>query len=94
MSKVDKIYKQQKEEEKHQELRSKLASILNQAHRENVSDTPDFILAEYMLNCLAAAETFLAQRDRYYGVHVNIHAEVVDGTKDGLTAMIVQRKNK
>ncbi len=37
-------------------LQRELSAILNRASREGLSNTPDFILAEYLLNCLEAFE--------------------------------------
>lgn len=48
-------------------LARQLSGILNTASRENASDTPDFILAEYMLNALAIFERATIQRDNWYG---------------------------
>ena len=48
-------------------LREELEIILNRASRENESNTPDFILAEYMLKCLAAAELLINRREEWYG---------------------------
>ena len=49
------------------ELQEKLAAILNAESRENESNTPDFILAEYMLSCLEAYEKATKRRDDWYG---------------------------
>lgn len=38
-------------------LVDKICEVLNCASRENVSDTPDFVLAEFMLRCLEAFES-------------------------------------
>lgn len=49
------------------EFREKLALLLNSHSCENGSDTPDFILAEYMTQCLAAFDAASMARDRWYG---------------------------
>lgn len=36
------------------DLRKELAAVLNRHSRENVSNTPDFILADYLVGCLEA----------------------------------------
>lgn len=38
-----------------------LEHLINRHSRENISNTPDFILAEYMLECLKLFETSLAR---------------------------------
>ena len=44
-----------------------LARMLNQHSVENGSNTPDFILARYMLASLNAFEAAVAERDMWYG---------------------------
>lgn len=52
----------------HQEdLRTELASCLNRHCRENESNTPDFILAEYLTACLAAFDASVNAREAWYG---------------------------
>jgi len=45
-----------------------LAALLNRHSRENASNTPDFILADYMLGCLTAFETATQRRDQWYSI--------------------------
>ena len=40
----------------------KLASLLNRESRENSSDTPDFLLAEFMSSCLRAFDLAVKSR--------------------------------
>jgi hypothetical protein len=47
-----------------------LSGLLNRACCENVSNTPDFILAQFMQSCLAAFEAATINRDKWYGVHL------------------------
>ena len=49
------------------DLARELAEVLNRYSRENVANTPDFLLAEYMLDALAAAEKLIVARDGWYG---------------------------
>lgn len=51
------------------DLARKLSSLLNSYSRENASNTPDFILAAYMLDCLTAGEALIRRRDRWYGIN-------------------------
>lgn len=49
------------------DFRTNLSALLNAHCMENGSDTPDFILAQYLTNCLAAFNTATEQRERWYG---------------------------
>lgn len=49
------------------ELEKELASLLNKHSQENISNTSDFILAQFMLGCLASFETAIQQRETWYG---------------------------
>lgn len=44
-----------------------LRVILNRNSRENASNTPDFILAQFMESCLLAGEQMIQQRETWYG---------------------------
>lgn len=48
-------------------LRTELAEVLNKHSAENGSDTPDFVLAQFLLNCLHAFDVAVADRTRWYG---------------------------
>ncbi len=45
----------------------RLEILINQYSMENGSDTPDFILAEYLSNCLKNFDATLKQREEWYG---------------------------
>jgi hypothetical protein len=47
-------------------LRRDLANILNHHCLENESDTPDFILANYLAECLKAFDRAVLARDAWY----------------------------
>lgn len=51
-------------------LSKELEGVLNGACAENESNTPDFILAEYLLGCLEAYNKATKRRDKWYGVHL------------------------
>lgn len=51
---------------KHVLFREELAALLNSLSLENGSDTPDFILAEYLCDCLHSWDKAVAQRKRWY----------------------------
>ena len=48
-------------------LAEDLRRVLNRNCAENKSDTPDFILAQYMLDALAAFEKASRAREDWYG---------------------------
>jgi len=48
------------------DLEHKLAGALNRFSAENASNTPDFILAQFLLGCLAAWNTGVQQREKWY----------------------------
>ena len=48
-------------------LESELCSVLNRYSTENASNTPDFILAQFLLGCLAAWNIGVQQRETWYG---------------------------
>ena len=49
------------------EFAKELEQLINRHSLENVSDTPDFILAEYMRMSLAAFNTAVQRRESWYG---------------------------
>ena len=51
-------------------LEKKLESLINSESRENDSNTPDFILAEFMVNCLGAFELASNKREVWYGIEL------------------------
>jgi len=51
----------------HHKMRDELAETINRHCAENGSDTPDFILAEYLTGCLATYDRVLQAREPWYG---------------------------
>lgn len=49
------------------EFTKELQSLLNRYSKENNSNTPDFILASYIENCLIAWNVGVQQREAWYG---------------------------
>lgn len=47
-------------------LVEELSVLLNKHSRENDSDTPDFILAEFLMSCLAAFDAAVSRRTAWY----------------------------
>ena len=50
------------------DFRSELESLLNRFSRENVSNTPDFILRDYLCSCLNAFDQGVLARDQWYDI--------------------------
>jgi len=48
------------------EFQKELEHLINKHSKENESDTPDFILAQYIQNCLYAFTTAITQREQWY----------------------------
>lgn len=44
-----------------------LTNLINEHSMENGSDTPDFLLAEYLCDCLATYEVIISNREKWYG---------------------------
>jgi hypothetical protein len=44
-----------------------LTTLLNRYNKENGSNTPDFILARYMSECLASFNNAVYERAKWYG---------------------------
>ena len=49
------------------EFAKELESLINRHCQENESDTPDFILANYLRDCLSAFNEATNRRERWYG---------------------------
>ena len=55
------------DEEVEPNFRQELAALINKYSLENLSDTPDFILGEYLQGCLAAFNVATRKREKWYG---------------------------
>ncbi len=51
------------------EFRKELEVLINKHSKENGSDTPDFILAAFLSECLSAFERAVYERSRWLGRH-------------------------
>ena len=49
------------------ELAKELEIVINRHSAENGSDTPDFILAHYLMMCLDAFDATINWREQWYG---------------------------
>jgi len=47
-------------------FRRELEKLINKYSMENGSDTPDFILAKYLTDCLQAFDTAISHRGRWF----------------------------
>jgi len=50
------------------DLRDDVRDLLNRHSRENASNTPDFILADFLMSCLEAFEFGVQERESWYGI--------------------------
>lgn len=50
------------------EFKEALRSIINANSMEGTSNTPDYILAKYLYNCLQSFEIAVNERDKWYGI--------------------------
>jgi hypothetical protein len=48
-------------------FKKELESLINRYSRENGSNTPDFILAHYLINCLDVFNRSVSMREKWYG---------------------------
>lgn len=49
------------------EFGRELEALINRCSMENGSNTPDFILAEYLIGCLQSYDRAVRARDKWYG---------------------------
>lgn len=55
-----------------------IAEVLNRNSAENGSNTPDFLLAEYLVDCLVAFSVASRKREKWYGKQLVVPAGVQD----------------
>ncbi len=53
------------------DFRKELQDLINKYSKENGSDTPDFILAEYLTDCLKIFDKTIQLRNHWYGIMPN-----------------------
>jgi hypothetical protein len=53
-------------------LRHEIERAVNRVSGENGSNTPDFILADYLVSCLAAFDRAVQSRERWYGFSMHV----------------------
>lgn len=49
-------------------FRDELTFLINKHSMENASDTPDFILANYISSCLDLYASTVRSRDKWFGI--------------------------
>ena len=54
-------------QERDLQIEEELRQLINRNSLENLSGTPDFILARYLLDCLNAFNTAVNEREKWYG---------------------------
>ena len=59
------------------DLRKKIIEAVNSECAEKTSNTPDWILAQYLISCLDAFDTGVKQRERWYDRDVWPQKEVI-----------------
>jgi hypothetical protein len=50
-------------------LRKEIETAINRHSAENGSNTPDYILAQYLITCLTAYDHAVNERDRWHGIN-------------------------
>lgn len=61
-------------------LRHEIEQAINRVSAENGSNTPDFILADFLVSCLVAFDRATTERERWYGCkHRPGSGQTVDG---------------
>lgn len=53
-------------------FRKELTDLINRCSLENESNTPDFILAEYIMRCLENWTETTKHREDWYGKHLSL----------------------
>lgn len=61
-----------------QTFEKELASVINRFSKENYSDTPDFILAQYMRDCLLAFNSAIEKRRIWWGEKPKFEENKID----------------
>jgi hypothetical protein len=66
-------------------LRRDIETAINSNSAENGSNTPDFMLAEYLTDCLAAFDKAVIAREQWYGRNPNMGPGGIAVVADPLT---------
>jgi hypothetical protein len=73
--------------EKQAKFMQELQELINRHSMDNESNTPDFLLAEYLMGCLSIYASTLARRDAWFnfkpfGVKLHTHWTTPEGIPD------------
>lgn len=60
-------FRKKRDQQKEAQFKCELAHLINKYNMENGSDTPDFILAEYLFGCIKGFSYITRCRDNWYG---------------------------
>ncbi len=63
------------------DFRTELQSLLNRHCMENGSNTPDFLLAEYLWEQLETFDRYVKAREKWYGIKSSPGASAQEVTK-------------
>jgi len=64
------------------EFMKDLEKLINKHCIENKSDTPDFILAKYLTQCLNSFNYITKERDLWHGFESHFHDQTIELTSD------------
>jgi len=59
-------------------FRLELEGLINKNSLENNSDTPDFVLAEFLNGCLKAFDNAVNKREKWYGRKKDAEERILD----------------
>jgi len=59
-------------------FRQELEELINKNSLENKSNTPDFVLAEFLNGCLKAFDTAVNEREKWYGRNKDAEERILD----------------
>jgi len=58
--------------ERYEKFREELEHLINRNSMENGSNTPDFLLAEYLTDCLLTFDKIVGERTKWMGLDVAV----------------------
>ena len=65
---VDEVAREEIERDRKNSFRLELEALINSHSLENGSNSPDWLLAEYLVGCLELFDTTTRHRDQQYGI--------------------------
>lgn len=76
------------------EFEKELTNLLNRYCIENQSDTPDFILSEYLLDCLKTFNKTTNKRSKWYGQPGLTNACQVENSENTIIPKLIDHIEK